>query len=495
MTMLTGNTTNYPSRWTRSDLLIVAALVFVGLALRSPGLNAGLWYDEIATLVNFVRLPAPEIISRFDSLNNHVFYSLCAHLSVHWLGESAWALRLPALLFGTASLPVLYILGRQITERRESLLAAVFLATSYHHVWFSQNARGYTGLALGALLASILFIRLLKTDKASPGAVAAYAATTALTNWIHMTAVFVPLAHGLVLLTLTTGRVHGARFGAARPPTLAILFAGLLTVVFYAPVLPDVFSILAVKVGTPEFHARWHEWGWLVTELVREAQRAAPGGGLLALAAVVTLVTGTISYLKQSAAVAAILVLPVLLTVAAFMTFSYAFFPRFIFHAFPFLLLIAVRGGFALAGVALPFLKRDHVLGIGLVVALASATAIPAAWQPKQDFTAAAKFIDQHREDSDAFICPDLAHLPMAVYLGEDCVRVASAVELERVETRHRRTWLVYTLPIRFEAKLPELWARVQSDYSEIAVFPGSLGGGDVVVTLNSSRLALRSER
>jgi uncharacterized membrane protein len=57
-------------------------------------------------------------------------------------GDSGAALRLPAALFGVASLGAVYALGREVVGRREGLLAALALAFSYQHVWFSQNARG-----------------------------------------------------------------------------------------------------------------------------------------------------------------------------------------------------------------------------------------------------------------------------------------------------------------------------------------------------------------
>jgi mannosyltransferase len=78
-----------------------------------------------------------------------------------WLGESPWTLRLPALVWGAASIPALYYFGRQITHRREAFLATLFMVANCQHVWFSQNARGYTGLVLGALLTSSLFVQLV----------------------------------------------------------------------------------------------------------------------------------------------------------------------------------------------------------------------------------------------------------------------------------------------------------------------------------------------
>ncbi|MCZ7596772.1 MAG: glycosyltransferase family 39 protein [Gammaproteobacteria bacterium] len=480
-----GNTANSPTRFTRVDAVIVAVLLVGGLALRIPGLNAGLWYDEILALINVVRLPAAEIVGRFETLNNHVLYSLAAHFTVEWFGESARALRLPALVFGIASLPALYLLGRQITDRREALLAAVLMTLSYHHVWFSQNARGYTALALGTVLASILFIAMLKSGRSSRVLVLAYAITAALTTWVHMTAVFVVAAHGLVLLWLAARHARIEPRAGLAPPAVAILLSGAIAFALYIPVLPDVLAALAGRIGPPDVESRWYEWSWVFMELVRGAERALPGGAVLAVAAIVALAAGTVSYLRQDAALAGVLLLPGLLAAAAFAAFSYVFFPRFVFFALPLMLLIAVRGGFTLAAFVLPFLSRNHVLIVGLLLAAATATAVPGAWLPKQDFAAAARFVDERRSADDAVVCPDIAYRALAVHLGLDCTGVANVAELERLEVSSGKTWLVYTLPISLEAKLPDVRERVRSHYTEVARFRGTLGGGDVVVVSN----------
>ena len=70
------------------------------------------------------------------------------------------------VLFGLASILALYLFGRQVTSASESLLAAALLTFSYHHVWFSQNARGYTGLLFWTLLSSWLLLRALRNGAA-----------------------------------------------------------------------------------------------------------------------------------------------------------------------------------------------------------------------------------------------------------------------------------------------------------------------------------------
>src|SRR5690606_14346809 len=178
---------------------------------------------------------------------------------------------------------------------------AVLMTVNYHHVWFSQNARGYTALALGTVLASILFLALLRASKPSRVLILAYAVTAALTTWIHMTAVFVVAAHGLVLLWFAARDARIEPLVRLAPPAVAIVLSGALAFALYIPVLPDVLAALAGYVRPADVESRWYEWSWVFMELVRGAQRALPGGAVLAVAAIVALVAGAVSYLKQDA--------------------------------------------------------------------------------------------------------------------------------------------------------------------------------------------------
>jgi Dolichyl-phosphate-mannose-protein mannosyltransferase len=105
--------------------LALGAILAGAAALRFHALDTGLWHDEILIL-----------------------YTVLARLSLGLFGDGCWVLRLPAAVFGIASVGALYGLAREVTDRGEALLTAALLAFSYHHVWFSQNARGYTGLLL-----------------------------------------------------------------------------------------------------------------------------------------------------------------------------------------------------------------------------------------------------------------------------------------------------------------------------------------------------------
>ncbi len=484
--------------WTRSDYLIIGALTAVALALRIPGLDQGMWIDELATLYSFVRLPAMEIINAVGATNNHVLYSLMAHYAVSWLGEFAWTLRLPALVFGVAAVPALYHLGRQVAGRKEAFLVALFMTLNYQFVWYSQNARGYTGLLLGAVLASILFIRLLAATRPSIGLILAYAVVAALTAWIHLTAVFVFLAHGLIWLVLASKPNREDRHTAVMPTFMALLLAGSFTLALYAPTFwVEQNQFDDVSDGTSGFIAEWEEDSghvlsaattWVLKEYAQGLQRSIPGGWPVVVVVLLVLLTGIVSYLRQSMAVAGLLLLPALITILVIYSRGALFFPRFIFSSTGFLMLVAVRGGFVTTGLCLPFLSRRSVLLIGSCIALAGAMLVPAAWKPKQDFAGVAEFIAQHRSPGDAVLCMVGARFPLQVFMGMDCDAVYFLSELERIEARHERVWMIYTLPTQFEAHTPEIWKRVQesSDYVKLREFDGSLNGGDIIVLLKS---------
>src|SRR5690606_19936697 len=66
--------------------------------------------------------------------------------------------RVPAVVFGVLCIPMLFLLADRVTSRVEAWMASLLLTVSYHHIWFSQNARAYTGLLFFAMLTTWLFL-------------------------------------------------------------------------------------------------------------------------------------------------------------------------------------------------------------------------------------------------------------------------------------------------------------------------------------------------
>jgi hypothetical protein len=137
-------------RW-RTGLLLVG-LMAVGVALRTFA-DRSLWLDE-ATSWYQAKLPFEVMIEDLRTSDVHppLFHSLLA-LSVRLFGDSEVALRLPSLIAGTALIPMLFVTGRALYDRRTGLIAAVLGTIAPVIVWYSQEARMYALLMLFGVIA------------------------------------------------------------------------------------------------------------------------------------------------------------------------------------------------------------------------------------------------------------------------------------------------------------------------------------------------------
>jgi 4-amino-4-deoxy-L-arabinose transferase-like glycosyltransferase len=478
-----------PDFW---SLAALAALSLAALALRLWRLDSCLWLDEVLTLVDFVRPPLGQVVSSFPSQNQHMLYSVLAHGSVAAFGESAWALRLPSVAFAVGSIWALFFLARRLTDTREALLACTLMAVSYHHVWFSQNARGYMGLLLFSILATWLWLEA-RTRQTWPW-YAAYALSLALGMWIHLTMVFVPLSHALVTAAtaLSALRHSDARVVLAGTwrLSLAWLVAASISIQLYAVSLPE---FLRTGLHEVSLESEWTTALWVVRESLRSLQIGF-GAVTLVVAALLVAAVGAFDLARRDAGAVAAMVLPPAVGGALMLALGHNLWPRFFFFAMGFALLIAVHGALTTPRVLLASLgtrpglaSAGTVAGVTavLVVAAVSLWTLPRAYAlPKQDFTGARDYVEGARAASDAVVAVGLAATVYRRYYAPDWLIADSAAELDAILASHARVWLVYTLPVEMRAYRGDIWSIVDEKFDTVRVFPGTLGGGEVNVCL-----------
>jgi mannosyltransferase len=480
------------SRIEQRDRWLIVGLVLVALVVRVPGLNTGLWADEIYSTLYAFRTPFPAQLFEFHGDNKHPFYSVLAHLSASLLGEAPWTLRLPALLFGVASVPMLFALGRRITSRREAGFAALLLAVSYHHAWFSQNARGYSILGFSAIASTWLLLRVL--DEGGRRDAVAFAVCIALGAYTHLTFVFAVLAQFLVVVALLwcACSVPAARAHA----TLAIaafVGGGLLAAAMYAPMAARVVDFFLHKESAL---AGISSPAWAAAEAVRvllvglsggSAVLAAVGVVLLVAAAVVGL-SGAADYLRREPRVAALLLLPALTMVGGALASRGTMYPRFFFLLAGFALLVGVRG-VALCGdlagrvVGKPRLGTAVATGALVLGAAGSAATLPRNWRlPKQDYEGALRFVEgEAARNGGTIATADMTTEIFGRYFGRSWHDVRDVSTLEQLR-KSGPVWFVYTFPrylVRYDASLA---AWVERECRAARAFPGTVGGGDVMV-------------
>jgi uncharacterized membrane protein len=82
-------------------------------------------------------------------------------------GDTAYYVRLLSVLFGVATIPVIYLIGKRLSSPVVGLAAAVLLAFSPFHIRFAQEARMYTLLTLNTAVALYALVRLLTDPRAA----------------------------------------------------------------------------------------------------------------------------------------------------------------------------------------------------------------------------------------------------------------------------------------------------------------------------------------
>jgi uncharacterized membrane protein len=470
-------------------------LMMLAAVLRGIALDQQLWYDEITTLVQSVRRPLGEILTTYTSQNQHVLYSVLARISMNIWGDHIWTLRLPAVVFGVLAVPALYFCARLWTTAREALLAAALLAVSYHHVWFSQNARGYTGLVFWTLVTTYLFVRASREQRTDLWL--CFGITSGLGLYTHLTMMFVTagqfLTFGWTALDEKLPAALRMREGPGSRrlrPLLGFGSATIVTLLLYAPILPKIFQKTVGPAAGATVQSEWTNPLWLVVEMLRGlAAGAGEKFGLVALPiAGVLALAGLCSYWRAHRAAVALMLLPGILTAAVMLVLEHNLWPRFFFFAIGFALVLLIRGVMVVAGWAAAALRKQAQgvrwgTALALLMIAASAYSVRSAWiYPKQDFSGAMQFVDAQRRADEPVLVAGLAIFPYTQYFLRDWRPAESKAALDAARGAGRPVWVLTTFPVFLKSRHPDVWETLERDFHTVRIFRGTMGDGEVRV-------------
>jgi uncharacterized membrane protein len=258
----------------RLDGVLIATVAF-GAGLRFWGLGAqSLWYDEWLTL--------EAVSGGIGDLLRHVETREgipAPYFALLWgwarlFGEGEVALRFVSALAGTATIPVVYAVGRELVRGRAVARAAALIVTvNPMFVWYSQEARPYAALAFMGALSFLAFARAYRRGRYHDLILWALACAGAL--GIHYFAVFLVVAEAGALLLVR---------GRQRRQVLAACVPSAFVLAILAPV--------AIEQYSHEGNRLWIS-GFRLTDRQSEAVRSAlvgpsvPNGRLWLVAAAV----------------------------------------------------------------------------------------------------------------------------------------------------------------------------------------------------------------
>jgi uncharacterized membrane protein len=336
-----------PDTTLRVALLVLAGVTIAGLALRLA-VPRGIWLDEAISIYQ-ANLGFQDMFENLQYADRHPpLHHVVLWLTVRAIGDGELAVRIPSLIAGTLVIPALYLLGRELYDRRTGLVAAAFGAASPLLIWYAQEARMYAFVTLFGLLALWTQLRVIRNP--SMGNWAAYILATAALLWSHY---FGLLLIGVQQLIWVGVLIHRRRTREpVKPLALGFAYSTTVLAMQLVPLLifaQKQFDSTSAAFGSPagtyedlSFYAvvsnmAWALWGYHpdgTTELL------AAGWPLLLLLSLLLLGRGGS---RQTNILAAAAIAPIVIVLAVALYDRELFEVRYFLVAVPLLFLLIAR--------------------------------------------------------------------------------------------------------------------------------------------------------
>jgi uncharacterized membrane protein len=222
----------------KREWLLLAAIVAIAALLRFYRIGyQSYWIDEILSLRASA---APAGVSFWEKILHNVHGPLHAVI-IHLLRNislSEGLLRAPSAIAGTVSVVLFYKWLVMLGRRDIAPYGALFLAVSPFSLYYSQELRYYSLMAMFCIIALIAYERYLEDPSCRRGAVLGLAVTAAALS--HFSALF--LAAGLFVHLLVTGRMR------RRHLTSGLLAALILLILISPWIYREMIFLRGIRV-------------------------------------------------------------------------------------------------------------------------------------------------------------------------------------------------------------------------------------------------------
>jgi len=146
----------------RKIILGLMLIILAGTVLRMyDSTTESLWTDEAFVLHHAEQQTIDGVVQAVvEREAAPPFYYVLMHFWIALVGTSEFSLRMPSVLFGIASIVMLFLVARRLFDDKTALLAAAFMSISAMHVVYAQEARLYLMFTFLVICSTYAFLRI-----------------------------------------------------------------------------------------------------------------------------------------------------------------------------------------------------------------------------------------------------------------------------------------------------------------------------------------------
>ncbi len=231
-----------------SAMLLLVLLIGAGFRFVNLGSDS-FWYDELLQ----VNIAAQDIPTLLSQLGQHAAMPLDYFITraVLAVGRGEYLLRFPAAFWGILTLPLAYQIGRRLFGQAVGIGAALLLALSGLHVFYSQELRPYALLTFLVTLSFYWLVRVFQDGRHRYWI--GYSLTIAAGVLTHHFILFVIGAQGLIVLGGSLAGWATARGRSTVAFGLALVPLALaLAITPWSGSVLDVGRLFVVSIVAPD---------------------------------------------------------------------------------------------------------------------------------------------------------------------------------------------------------------------------------------------------
>jgi uncharacterized membrane protein len=182
------------------DELALMAILFIGLFLRVYDLSGeSIWFDE-AFSIELANSGLFGVLEESAQDIHPPLYNVLLHYWIVLFGDSEFSTRFMSVIFGVFAIFMIYKVGSLIFDEEVGIFGALLLALSNFHIYYSQESRMYSLMALLTLLSMYFFLKILSNRNVIDAV--AYVLCSIFLVYTHYFGLFIIIAQNIYIFTL-----------------------------------------------------------------------------------------------------------------------------------------------------------------------------------------------------------------------------------------------------------------------------------------------------